>query len=79
MRADRRKVGMITAATPFLTGRPHTLLVHGRPAPQHIAAVGLALPYRLRSEVKFGLEPLSETMTIQSYVPSIPLWVRSWC
>ncbi|KAL7422747.1 hypothetical protein Q5752_002039 [Cryptotrichosporon argae] len=56
------KVGLVTAPTPFITGRPHTLL-HGERV-YEAGALGLALRTPLDVAVDYGVEPLSEPFTI---------------
>ncbi|EIW68173.1 hypothetical protein TREMEDRAFT_15842, partial [Tremella mesenterica DSM 1558] len=66
--------GFITAPTPFLTGRPHTLLLNSKPV--HASAVGIALPFPLRSQVDYGLSALSEQMTISSAKGNLLLRIK---
>ncbi|KAI9637449.1 uncharacterized protein MKK02DRAFT_43370 [Dioszegia hungarica] len=56
------KAGLLTAPTPFITGRPHTLLLNDKI--HNTGAVGLALPYKLDVGVEFGLEPMGEPMVV---------------
>lgn len=57
------KAGLVTAGTPFITGRPHTLLVNGEVLVE--GSVGLALPYKLEGRVDFNLEAISEVMRVE--------------
>jgi hypothetical protein len=53
----------MTAPTPFITGRPHTLLLNDKV--YSTGAVGMALPYKLDVGVEFGLEPMGDVMTVE--------------
>jgi hypothetical protein len=57
------KAGLMTAPTPFITGRPHTLLLNDKV--YSTGAVGMALPYKLDVGVEFGLEPMGDVMTVE--------------
>ncbi|RSH88774.1 hypothetical protein EHS25_003002 [Saitozyma podzolica] len=52
-----QKLGLVTAGTPFLTGRPHTL-IHNRQIFSS-GSVGLVIPSTGRAEVDFAVEPFS--------------------
>lgn len=56
------QMGMITAPTPFITSRPHTLF-HG-PNTYSSGAVGLSLPRDLGPKVAYPLQPLTEPIKI---------------
>jgi hypothetical protein len=57
-----QKAGLASAPTPFLTGRPHTL-IHRDRIYDH-GTVGLALPERWAEHVNYALEPLGEIMEV---------------
>ena len=52
------QVGLLTAQTPFITGRPHTLFHNGQI--HSSGTVGIALPRRFSSDIEYGLDPLTE-------------------
>ncbi|ORY35549.1 hypothetical protein BCR39DRAFT_510672 [Naematelia encephala] len=57
-------LGLITAPTPFLTGRPHTL-IHNKDV-FSTGTLGLALPFPLSTDTSYGLEQLDEPCSITS-------------
>jgi hypothetical protein len=57
---------MLSAPTPFLTGRPHSL-IHGQDIYSD-GTVGIALEDSQATEVDFALEPLTEQYTITGCV-----------
>lgn len=57
------KSGLITAPTPFLTGRPHTLLMNKEIYSG--GSVGLALPYKLDIGLELNLEPMGESVIVE--------------
>lgn len=57
-------MGLITAPTPFITSRPHTLF-HGS-STYSSGAVGVYLPRKWSEEVQFPLQPLTEPIEITS-------------
>ncbi|WWC63339.1 uncharacterized protein I303_105939 [Kwoniella dejecticola CBS 10117] len=56
------KVGLLTAATPFITNRPYTLLHNGQIYSE--GTLGLAFKKRPAVEVDFGLVPMTEPAII---------------
>lgn len=55
-------MGLLSAPTPFLTGRPHTLLHNDEIFSS--GTVGIALPDAKQMETEFGLTPLTQEYTI---------------
>ncbi|OCF57225.1 hypothetical protein L486_04681 [Kwoniella mangroviensis CBS 10435] len=56
------KVGILTAATPFITNRPYTLLHNGNIFPS--GSLGLAFKSRPKVNLNFGLTPMTEPAVI---------------
>jgi len=67
------QIGLLSAPTPFLTGRPHTL-IHGKDI-HSTGTVGIALRNQFRTEVNFGLKPLTSDFTIATYVSHLCPWL----
>jgi len=57
---------MVSAPTPFITGRPHTLFHNTKT--YSAGAVGISLPTRFDTKINYPLKPLTERMKITSYV-----------
>ena len=64
------QAGILTAPTPFLTGRPHTLIHDGRFYSS--GTLGLAFSRRLPMTIDFGLDALSEKFRVKRFVHAIP-------
>ncbi|WWC71530.1 uncharacterized protein I206_105488 [Kwoniella pini CBS 10737] len=56
------KIGILTAATPFITNRPYTLLHNGSIYAE--GTLGLAIKKRPNVKVDFGLTPMTETAIV---------------
>ncbi|WWD19082.1 hypothetical protein CI109_103540 [Kwoniella shandongensis] len=56
------KTGILTAATPFITERPHTLLHNGQI--HEAGTIGLAFTNSATTETHFGLSAMTEPVTI---------------
>jgi hypothetical protein len=56
--AADEELGMVTAPTPFITSRPHTLFYND--STRSSGAVGLVMNKPLSVDAEFGLEPLTD-------------------
>jgi len=64
-RGDKRpQLGLMTAPTPFLTGRPHTL-IYNRDI-YSSGTLGIAFSEPLTTTIEYGLEPLSHEFGVLS-------------
>jgi small ligand-binding sensory domain FIST len=65
MLPDSTQVGLVSTATPFLTGRPNTLFHNDRIYDS--GTVGIALPSAPAAyTVEPGLEPISSEMVVEA-------------
>ncbi|ORX38487.1 hypothetical protein BD324DRAFT_621048 [Kockovaella imperatae] len=55
-------VGLMTAQTPFITGRPHTLFHNGQILSS--GSVGIAIEEKLSTDIDYRLEPLTEVFPV---------------
>jgi hypothetical protein len=62
------QIGIVSAPTPFITGRPHTLFHNAKTYSS--GAVGISLPNQYKTEITYPLKPLTDRLKITSYVPS---------